>query len=169
MIVNKNKVVSISYELRINAKDGELVEVVENDKPMNYLHGVGSMLESFEFQLEGLKKGDVFDFMILAADAYGEESDEAIVDLPKTVFQVDGEIDEEMLVEGNVIPMQDKDGNHYDGIVLSITDEMVQLDFNHPLAGDDLYFTGKVLDVREATKTELEHGHVHGEHDHHHN
>ncbi len=168
MIVNKNKVVSISYSLHVNAKDGELVEVVEKDKPMQYIHGTGTMLESFESQIEGLKAGDSFDFMIKSEDAYGEASDEAIVNLPKSIFEVDGVIDEDLLVVDNVIPMQDKDGNHYNGIVLEVSDDEVQIDFNHPLAGDDLFFTGNVIEIREASNTEIEHGHVHGEGHHHH-
>ena len=167
MTIDKNKVVSISYELRVNAKDGDLVEKVEATKPMEYLHGVGGMLESFEEKLAGLKADDTFDFMLKTTEAYGEASETAVMDVPKTVFEVDGKIDENLLKIDNVIPMQDKEGNSYNGIVLEIADETVKIDFNHPLAGDDLFFTGTVLTVREATETEISHGHIHSGGHHH--
>ena len=64
--------------------------------------------------------------------------------------------------------MMDDDGNQMYGLVLEVTDAHVAMDFNHPLAGNDLHFIGEVLEVREASKEELDHGHVHGEHGHHH-
>jgi FKBP-type peptidyl-prolyl cis-trans isomerase SlyD len=67
-----------------------------------------------------------------------------------------------------MVPMSDNDGNHLRGKILEITDEHIKMDFNHPLAGTDLHFSIEVLDVREATDEEIDHGHVHGEHGHHH-
>ncbi len=64
--------------------------------------------------------------------------------------------------------MQDQDGNPVDGRVLEIKDATVIMDFNHPLAGQDIHFSGKILDVRDATAEELEHNHVHGEGAHQH-
>jgi FKBP-type peptidyl-prolyl cis-trans isomerase SlyD len=64
--------------------------------------------------------------------------------------------------------MQDQNGNPIEGIVLEIRDSNVLMDFNHPLAGQDIYFSGKILDVRDATAEELEHGHVHEEGGHQH-
>jgi len=168
MIINKNKVVSISYELRVNAKDGDLVEKVEASQPMLYLHGAGTMLEGFEAKLAGLKKDDTFDFMLESAEAYGDASEEAVMDLPKSVFEVEGQIDEDLLVLDNIIPMQDKDGNSYQGLVIDIKEDTVTLDFNHPLAGDSLFFTGTVIEVRDASAEELAHGHVHQPGGHHH-
>jgi FKBP-type peptidyl-prolyl cis-trans isomerase SlyD len=73
-----------------------------------------------------------------------------------------------MFQVGAMIPMSDNEGNHLSGKILSITDENVQMDFNHPLAGTDLHFEGSILEVRAATQEELDHGHVHGEHGHQH-
>jgi FKBP-type peptidyl-prolyl cis-trans isomerase SlyD len=113
------------------------------------------MLEMFEQKLEGLAAGDNFSFSLSAEDAYGEVNEDAIVDLPKNIFEVNGSIDEELLTVGNTVPMQDAQGNRLNGIVLEVTDETVKMDFNHPLAGDDLHFSGAVLSVREATEDEL--------------
>ena len=83
------------------------------------------------------------------------------MDLPKNIFEVDGKIEEGLLAEGNVIPMQNDDGQKFNGVVVEVKEESVTVDFNHPLAGDDLHFAGNIMEVREATKEEVEHGHVH--------
>jgi FKBP-type peptidyl-prolyl cis-trans isomerase SlyD len=118
------------------------------------------MLEKFEENIKGLQQGDQFDFMIPSDEAYGQASDDAVVDLPLNVFEIEGEVDYDLLKVGNYIPMQDQQGNRLDGIVLEVGDEKVKMDFNHPLAGDDLFFQGEVLDVREATQDEINQGHA---------
>jgi FKBP-type peptidyl-prolyl cis-trans isomerase SlyD len=163
MIIDTNKVVALKYELRVNAKDGQLVEKVENDRPLEFIYGTGNMLKDFESNLTGLKVGDSFDFSINAENAYGPVNNDMIVDLPKDIFKIDGKIDENLLVLNKVVPMRDQQGNHLNGKIIEILDELVKMDFNHPLAGDDLYFTGEILNVREATETEISHGHLHYE------
>jgi len=64
--------------------------------------------------------------------------------------------------------MQDENGNPVEGRVLAIKDKTLVMDFNHPLAGQDLYFSGQIIEVREASAEELSHGHVHGNGGHHH-
>ncbi len=163
MEIGKDKVVSVTYQLSVDGYDGEVVEAVKEDKPLTFLYGVGNMLEKFEENLNGLKQGDDFDFKIECDEAYGQASDDAVVDLPINIFEVEGKIDYDLLKEGNYIPMQDQQGNRLDGIVLEVGDEKVKMDFNHPLAGDDLFFKGSVIEVREATDEEKEHGHAHPE------
>lgn len=165
MNIQKEKVVAISYELRVNSQNGEIIEQVETGNPLQFVYGVGYMLPMFEKNIEGMQAGDQFDFSLHPEEAYGLVDDNAIVDLSKEIFMVDGQIREDLLVVGNTIPMRDNQGNRLDGIVLEVGDENVKLDFNHPLAGDTLFFKGAVVEVREATEEELEHGHVH--HDHH--
>ncbi|MFO7938714.1 MAG: peptidylprolyl isomerase, partial [Bacteroidales bacterium] len=87
-------------------------------------------------------------------------SDEAILDLPRHIFEVDGKIDEEIIKVGNVVPMQDKDGNKFNGIILEMKDDAIKVDFNHPLAGDDLFFQGEVMEVRDANEEEAKQGFV---------
>jgi len=164
MNIEKEKVVAISYELRVNSQNGEIIEQVEEGNPLQFVFGVGYMLPMFEKNIEGMQPGDKFDFSLHPEEAYGLVDENAIVDLSKEIFMVDGQIREDLLVVGNTIPMRDNQGNRMDGIVLEITDEEVKLDFNHPLAGDSLFFKGEVVEVREASEQELEHGHVHHEH-----
>jgi len=160
MQIEKEKVVSVTYNLSVDGFDGESVEQVDKERPLTFLYGVGNMLEKFEENLEGFKSGDTFEFQIKSEDAYGQASDEAIVDLPINIFEIEGKIDYDLLKVGNYIPMQDQEGNKLDGIVLEVGDEQVKMDFNHPLAGDDLYFKGEVIDVREATDEEKQQGHA---------
>jgi len=163
MNIDTNKVVALKYELRVNAKDGQLVEKVENERPLEFIYGTGNMLKDFESNLTGLKVGDSFDFSINAENAYGQVNKDMVVDLPKDIFKIDGKIDENLLVLNKVVPMRDQQGNHLNGKIIEILDELVKMDFNHPLAGEDLYFTGEILNIREATETELSHGHLHSE------
>ena len=163
MIIDKNKVVALKYELRTNAIDGELVEKVDIDHPLQFIFGLGNMLEKFETNIGGLKEGDDFDFKIKAIEAYGEPNPEMLVDVPKEVFKVDGKIDDSLLVIDKVIPMRDQNGNHLNGKIVKLNGDHVTMDFNHALAGSDLFFKGQVIEVREATEEELSHGHIHGE------
>jgi len=124
-------------------------------------------LPAFETNLAGLEEGDTFGFGLTAEEGYGNPSDEAILKLEKKIFEIDGVVDPEMVAEGKVITMQDNHGNPLDGKVLAVEEDSVIMDFNHPLAGENLYFTGSILNVREATPEELSHGHIHnGEHNH---
>ncbi len=162
MNISKNKVVSLSYELRLDGKDGEIIETVNVDQPMTFIHGNGYLLPEFERNIENMKTGDDFAFLLTCENAYGPAIEDAVVDIPINAFMVDGEIDNDMLFEGNAIPMTDSQGNRLNGIVVEVKDDVVVMDFNHPLAGDDLYFSGTIVEVREATPEELTHGHVHG-------
>ncbi len=162
MIIDKSRVVSLIYELRVDDSEGEIIESLNVDKPLTFIYGTGSLLPKFEDNIKGLKVGDNFRFDLKCEDAYGLATEDALVDIPKSVFEVDGEFDDELVKEGNAIPMTDGEGNRLNGVVVSIENENVKMDFNHPLAGDDLHFSGKVVEVREATSEELQHGHIHG-------
>lgn len=168
MVVAHNKVVLVHYTLTEGSAEGEMIETTQGREPLGFIFGVGMMIPDFEANLNGLKTGDTFAFGIKAANAYGEIDDNAIVEVPKSIFETDGKIPDGLLEIGNVIPLTDQDGNRFQGKVEWIGLEKVKLDFNHPMAGVDLFFTGHVESVREAEPAELEHGHVHGDGGHHH-
>jgi len=161
MIIEKNRVVSLIYELRVDDSNGEIIEALNDSKPLTFIYGTGALLPKFESNIEGLKIGDPFKFELKCDDAYGIATEEAVVEIPKNVFEIDGQFDSEMVKEGNAIPMMDNDGNRLNGVVVSVNTETVTMDFNHPLAGDDLHFEGKIVGIREATNEELQHGHIH--------
>ncbi len=162
MIIEKNTVVSLHYRLTENDAAGELVEETFGSQPLVFLYGAGQMIQEFERQLEGKAQGDDFSFGIKSEEAYGEHDPDAVVLLPISTFEMDGEIDHEMLTPGNVIPMSDDQGNRLNGVVTEVNDEGVTIDFNHPMAGVNLYFTGTIESLRAASAEEVAHGHVHG-------
>lgn len=168
MTISKNKVVSLTYELKLDNAQGEIIEVTDENSPLVFLYGAGNMLPKFEENLLNLNVNDNFEFALSADDAYGSYINEAVIDLPLEVFMVEGKIEPEMLRIGNIIPMQDNHGNPLEGRVVSVTEEFVKMDFNHPMAGKGLHFTGKIIELREASAEEISHGHVHGPHGHHH-
>jgi len=153
--ISKHSMVTLSYDLRIDDENGEVVEQATAEKPLQFLYGAGIMLPKFESHLEGLKEGEPFIIRLAKNDAYGELNQDAIVELPKQVFLVDGKFDEELISEGNMVPMMSTNGQKLNGLVLEVSEENVKMDFNHPLAGEDLHFAGKVLEVREASEEEI--------------
>jgi len=168
MTVGENRVVSMTYTLREESATGQMIQKVTEERPFVYLFGMGGLLPSFKANLEGLNAGDDFAFILQKDEAYGLPSDENIIRLDKKIFEIDGVFDENAIKVGEVVPMEDENGYPLAGKILEIADDSVLVDFNHPLAGLNLYFEGKILEVREASKEEIAHGHVHGPHDHHH-
>ena len=156
MKISENKYVVLAYDLNVGeGEEKELMEQAPGEKPMEFIFGTNSMLDAFEKQLEGKEAGTEFDFHITPDDAYGEYDEAQVLELPKNIFEIEGKIDSDVLFEGNVVPMMDSSGNRLTGSVISIGDDFVTMDFNHPLAGENMYFSGKVLDVREASAEEL--------------
>jgi len=148
MKVTPNSITALSYILTNNAT-GEELEKTPNDEVMKFKFGVGELLPDFEKNITGLKQGDKFDFVVAANAAFGPVDSYAIFDIPKDTFEVDGKIDDKMLQVGNQIPLTDKDGNKHLGLITLVMKDAVTMNFNHPLAGVDLRFTGEVLEVIE--------------------
>jgi FKBP-type peptidyl-prolyl cis-trans isomerase SlyD len=161
MIAEKNNVVSIVYELRNGSEKGEVVESLSDENPLTFLFGTGGLLPKFEENINGLSEGDSFEFLLRSEDAYGPVVENAIVHVPKSVFEIDGKIDETLMTVGNMVPMMDAEGRRLNGKVVAIEGDAVKMDFNHPMAGNDLHFKGQVTGIRNATDEELSHGHIH--------
>ncbi|MGY3053417.1 FKBP-type peptidyl-prolyl cis-trans isomerase SlyD [Pedobacter sp. UYEF25] len=161
MNISENTVVSLTYELHTTNEEGKTVfiEKADEENPLVFLYGVGMMLPKFEEQLTGFKVGDDYSFELSAEDGYGELDPGAFADLPKSMFTEAGG---ELPAVGDVIPLQDNNGNQFRAGVTAVHEDTVAVDLNHPMAGKNLMFEGKILSVREATKDELTHGHAHG-------
>jgi FKBP-type peptidyl-prolyl cis-trans isomerase SlyD len=159
MEVGKNKVVTVAYSLKV---DGQVWEESTEKEPLVYIAGIGMMIPGFEKQLNGLKTGQSYSISVSPEEGYGDYNPKAVATLPMSTFEVDGKIQEDLLFVGNLIPLQDDEGNPLSGEVTEIKDETVTVDFNHKLSGKVLHFDGQIKDVREATIEELDHGHVHG-------
>ena len=103
----------------------------------------------------GKEPGESVSFTLEPKDGYGETVAEAIVDLPKTIFMIDGKVAEDILFVGSQIPMSTAEGQHMMGVVKEVKEETVVMDFNHPMAGKTLNFSVTVADVRDTTPEDL--------------
>ncbi|MDD2511909.1 MAG: FKBP-type peptidyl-prolyl cis-trans isomerase [Proteiniphilum sp.] len=156
MKITDNKYVTLTYDLNVGeGEERELMEQATAERPLEFIFGTNSMLEAFEKQIEGLAEGDSFSFRLTPEEAYGDYDEEKVLDLPKSIFEIDGKIDENVLFEGNTVPMMDASGNHLMGSVVAVGDETVTMDFNHPLAGELMHFEGRVTGVRDASAEEI--------------
>ena len=162
MKIAQNTVVEFVYELEV---DGQVVDHTVKERPLDYIHGTGSLLPKIEEHIEGMVAGDKFDVTLSPADGYGEVDPQRVIDLPKAAFEVNGEIREDLLVPGNTIPMMNSMGGVIPGVVVEVTEDSVKMDLNHRMAGKTLHFSGEIVSVREATEKELTEG-LHGEYVH---
>ena len=151
----KNYYVALTYDLKVGEED-ELMESTTVENPFTFYSGLGMVLEDFEKAILACEVDGTFDFTIPADRAYGEYDDESVIDLPKNIFEVNGKIDEEILFEGNIVPLQDSEGHHFYATVGEITATTVTVDLNHPHAGKDLTFVGEVVTSRPATNEEIQ-------------
>ncbi len=110
MKIGLNKVVTLTYTLRYDNENGEIIQEVNEDKPFVHLFGNGTLLPSFEANLDGSEPEAEFSFSLTPEDGYGEFTNEAIIELENNIFEKDGKIDEELVKIGNLITMQDQEG-----------------------------------------------------------
>ena len=156
MKIENNKMVSLIYELRENDSSGRIIEALDDARPLIFIYGTGRLLPVFESKISFLETGDHFRFKLNPEMAYGDKREEMIVNVPVAVFETDGKINEDICMVGNEVPMSDSEGNPLTGIINEITDTYVRMDFNHPMAGLDLFFSGKIVEVRDASEEEID-------------
>ncbi len=153
MQIAKDTVVSIDYTLKDD--QGSVLDTSEGKQPLAYLHGNGNIIPGLETALEGKQAGDELSVRIEPAEAYGERRDELTQAVPRDLFQG---------VDDLQVGMQFQAGGEGGGQIVTITaieGDQVTVDANHPMAGVPLNFDVKVVEVREASDEEKEHGHVH--------
>jgi FKBP-type peptidyl-prolyl cis-trans isomerase SlyD len=160
MQIAKQKVVTIDYTL--TDEQGEVLDTSKGQEPLVYIQGSGSIIPGLETALEGKSAGDTLKVTVAPEHGYGPRDEELVQAVPRDRFPADADI-----TEGMRFHAQGAGGSHV-VTVLSVDDKQVTVDANHPLAGVTLAFDVKVVEVRDATTDELEHGHVHGEDGHHH-
>lgn len=158
--VQNNKVVSMEYTLHV---DNEEIDSSKGQDPLQFLVGHGNIISGLEREMIGMKVGDSKDVVVAPADAYGEFDEQAFMDVPRSAFPQDRAIE-----EGAELTVRDDSGQARYARIDAIEGDNVTLNFNHPLAGDELHFNVRVVALREPTAEELEHGHVHQGDGHHH-
>ncbi|HEY5702192.1 MAG TPA: peptidylprolyl isomerase [Gammaproteobacteria bacterium] len=154
MQVTKHKVAVINYVLK--DEQGNTIDQ-STDGNFAYIHGTQSIIPGLENVMEGKKAGDQVDVSISPGDAYGERQLENIQTVTRDMFPPDVE-----LKIGMQFQAQSPQGQPLILTITSIEGNNVVVDGNHPLAGKQLNFNVEVVDVRDATEEEIEHGHVHG-------
>ena len=152
-----NMFIAVSYTLyTVDGEKREKIEEAPTTKPFEFISGFGVTLDEFEKQVVDLDPGTAFDFELTKDQAYGDYEAARVLDLDRSIFQINGHFDHENIFEGAIVPLQNEDGNHFYGRVLAITDDKVKMDLNHPLAGKTLNFKGRMLEKREATNQEIQ-------------
>lgn len=136
--------------------ESELVEETTKERPFQFISGFGITLEAFEKNISELAKGDTFDFTLTKEEAYGDFEQERVLDLEREMFCINGHFDHEHIFKDAIVPLQNEDGNRFYGRVMSVDENMVKMDLNHPLAGKSLNFKGTILENREATNSEIQ-------------
>ena len=158
-IVKDNLVIAIDYTLTV---DGEVVDASEGREPLEFLQGQGNIIVGLERELLGMKIGESKDVVVSALDGYGEADEEAFMEVPKN------QLPENIPVEiGTELQIENDEGEPAYVRIESVENNIVLLNFNHPLAGKELHFAVKVISIREPSEEELAHGHVHDEGHHH--
>lgn len=152
-----NKYIRVAYKLHTGqGEEMELVEETTREQPFRFITGLGYALDAFEQALTDLQKGETFDFTVPFMQAYGEYDPEHRSGYPRSLFEVEGKFDDKHIFEGNVVQMLDSNRKPLLCTVISVGKDEVILDFNHPLAGQDLRFSGEIIESREALPEEVE-------------
>lgn len=159
--IANDHVVHFNYTLKDD--EGNVLDQSPEGQPLAYLHGYQNIIPGLEDQLVGKKVGDKFTASVNPEDGYGEFDDAAVQEVPRENFQGVDNIEPGMQFQS-----QTEDGHMMLVTVRDVTDDMVVVDANHPLAGKKLHFDVEVTDVREASAEEKQHGHAHGAGGHHH-
>lgn len=156
--IQPGKYVELGYDLyKVGAEGEVLVHQTDEADPEKIVFGVTKgVIRPLEVAIDGLEPGGEFDVSVKAEEAFGPFDPDKIVTLEKGIFEVDGKFDSDVVKPGAALPMMTADGYPITGIVTEVTDDKVKMDFNHPLAGKDVRFKGKILAVRDATPEELQ-------------
>jgi FKBP-type peptidyl-prolyl cis-trans isomerase SlyD len=148
MKIQNGSNVEVHYTLHLNGPEGEIVEQTVGGEPMRFVFGDDPMLAKFESTLLGLSAGDKFTVAIPCPEAYGEEEEDFYMEFEKSEFlDEEGQFDDDAFAEGEVVPMQTPEGDMVQGVVAEVKLNSIIIDFNHPLAGENLYFEGEVVSV----------------------
>jgi FKBP-type peptidyl-prolyl cis-trans isomerase SlyD len=160
MKIAEDKVVSIHYTLTDSA--GTVLDSSSGSEPLLYLHGAGNIIPGLENALEGKESGDKLSVTVEPSEGYGERDERLVQAVPRSAFK-----GVEQLAPGMQFQAQGPQGTRL-VVVTQVATDVVTVDANHPLAGQTLHFEVEIAEVRDATREELEHGHVHGPGGHHH-
>lgn len=154
MQIARHTVASIDYTLTDD--EGQVLDTSEGREPLTYLHGEGNLIPGLESALEGQNPGDSLSVTVEPDEAYGERDERLIQQVPMAAFEGVDKVEPGMRFQAT-----DEQGQGRVVTVTGVEGDQVTVDANHPLAGQSLNFQVSVVEVREATPEEIDHGHVH--------
>ena len=160
MQIGDQKVVTLHYTLTDN--EGRVIDQSE-DGSFAYLHGASNIIPGLENALSGKTAGEELSVAVSPEEAYGVRDESMLQQVPKNMFE-----DTNQIAVGTQFHAQGPNGEMLVVTVMEVQEEHVLVDGNHPLAGVELNFDVKIIDVRDASEEEVEHGHVHGPEGHQH-
>lgn len=155
----ENRYIKVQYKLYApmgEEKEVRIIEETRDDMPFDFISGMNMVLDSLEQQLVPLSDGQDFRIELSEDEAYGPYIPEGVQEIPAEAFFVEGKMDDGHVYEGAVVPLRNAEGEQFNGTVVKITDKTVVVDLNHPLAGKQLTFQGRVIENRIATNKEIE-------------
>lgn len=161
MQIAKYKAVVLNYVARDDS--GEIIDSSDVDGPIRYIHGMDDLIPGLENALEGHSVGEKMQVHVPMNEAYGDRDDTLIEDVPIENFPGIQKIEPGMKFQTEM-----DDGSPYVVTVTKVTKKHVTVDGNHPFAGKNLNFDLEIMEVRDASADEIEHGHVHHDDSHHH-
>ena len=151
--IQDDVVVSLEYTLHV---EGEIVDSTGEDEHIQFIQGHGQIVPGLESQIYGMSSGESKEVTVPPEEAYGVLDEDALGTVPRDEFPPDMPLE-----KGVALQLRDEDGEVFDAYVESVDKKSVEINLNHPLAGKELHFSVKVLDLRPATEDEIAHGHVH--------
>ena len=153
----KNMYIAVAYKLYTieNGKE-EFIEEATEQEPYRFLSGFEMVLPAFEEALVGKQNGENFEITIAKEDAYGDHDEEAVVELERDIFMIDGHFDNKRIFPGAVVPLMNEEGQRFQATIVDVTENHVKVDLNYPLAGKSLKFSGYIVENREATNEEIQ-------------
>lgn len=161
MAIGVNKVVTLNYTL--SDDQGNLIQTTKEYGPFVYLSGGNQILPKLEEAIDSMIIGGKKIIELNSTDAYGDFDENAIQFVKKNVFPEGANVE-----PGLEYMAHNPEGHAVPFVIKEVKDDDVTIDFNHPLAGKNLNFDVELVDVRDATAEELQHGHAHGSDGHHH-
>ena len=144
------------FHFRLKNQQGITIDSSDGQPPLGYIHGFNNLMPGLENALAGHRKGDKFSVSLTPEESFGPHDEELVKDIPISEFENPHE-----LKPGTNLQVHSKDGDQIVTVV-EVLESFVKIDFNHPFAGQTLLFSIEVVEVRDATPDELDHGHLHG-------
>ncbi|WPP48690.1 FKBP-type peptidyl-prolyl cis-trans isomerase [Catalinimonas niigatensis] len=155
MLIEENHIVTMSYELRDGDASGNLMEVMDIAYPFIFFYKSEGMLNDFQENLRGLASGETFEFVLSEEQAYGSHKNANIATIPIERFVVDNEMSDSIRDVGEYVAVTDEQGHTQNGKVVEKTATHLRVDLNHAMAGKNLHFKGRILNIRKATADEV--------------